>query len=426
VDTLAEVLANGNTTGATDIIVTAGQKITTDTIAETTAAAGVTIDSVLLKDDVVNATDIEVDTISANNGTLAVTLGSTGVATIAQQPILSSLTASQAVFTDASKGLVSNAITGTGNVVMSASPTLTGTVTAATINATTLGGTLSTAAQPNVTSLGTLSSLKTSGVIAMNSITPSAWASPLASVIEGGAASTASSSIYFQTNASGIGISTNYYYDGTEKFKLTGDASQFYTNGTNSFMRYATGSENGTITWTNLQTWAATGTTIVGTVKTASTVSVGNATPATSGAGITFPASQSASSDANTLDDYEEGTWTATVTPATSGNITLVTGVNTLAYTKIGRVIQVQGLLEVTSVASPVGGLIQISGLPYTSSNDAYSGVSGGAIYVASLSTGNVVRGLAIPRNNTVVDVIGDAANYQAGSQLYVQFTYRV
>jgi len=163
VDTLAEVLANGNTTGATDIIVTAGQKITTDTIAETSSGFGVTIDSVLLKDDVVNATDIEVDTISANNGTLAVTLASTGVATIAQQPILSSLTASQAVFTDASKGLVSNAITGTGNVVMSASPTLTGTVTAATINATTLGGTLSTAAQPNVTSLGTLSSLAVTG-----------------------------------------------------------------------------------------------------------------------------------------------------------------------------------------------------------------------------------------------------------------------
>jgi len=163
VDTLAEVLANGNTTGANDIIVTAGQKITTDTIAETTAAAGVTIDSVLLKDDVVNATDIEVDTISANNGTLAVTLASTGVATIAQQPILSSLTASQAVFTDSSKGLVSNAITGTGNVVMSASPTLTGTVTAATINATTLGGTLSTAAQTNITSVGTLSSLAVTG-----------------------------------------------------------------------------------------------------------------------------------------------------------------------------------------------------------------------------------------------------------------------
>jgi hypothetical protein len=42
----------------------------------------------------------------------------------------SALTPNQAVFTNASDGLVSNAITGTGNVVMSASPTLTGTVTA--------------------------------------------------------------------------------------------------------------------------------------------------------------------------------------------------------------------------------------------------------------------------------------------------------
>jgi hypothetical protein len=47
---LSEVLAVGNVTGANDIIVTAGQKITTDTIAETTAAAGVTIDGVLVKD----------------------------------------------------------------------------------------------------------------------------------------------------------------------------------------------------------------------------------------------------------------------------------------------------------------------------------------------------------------------------------------
>jgi hypothetical protein len=46
-----------------------------------------------------------------------------------------SLTASQAVFTDASKNLVSVAVTGTGSVVLSASPTLTGTLTAATITA---------------------------------------------------------------------------------------------------------------------------------------------------------------------------------------------------------------------------------------------------------------------------------------------------
>ena len=55
-DTLAEVLANGNTTGSTNIIVSASQKITTDTIDETTAGDGVTIDSVLVKDNTVTAT----------------------------------------------------------------------------------------------------------------------------------------------------------------------------------------------------------------------------------------------------------------------------------------------------------------------------------------------------------------------------------
>jgi hypothetical protein len=48
----------------------------------------------------------------------------------------SNLTANQAVFTNGNDGLVSNAITGTGNVVMSASPTLTGTLVAANITAT--------------------------------------------------------------------------------------------------------------------------------------------------------------------------------------------------------------------------------------------------------------------------------------------------
>jgi hypothetical protein len=50
-----------------------------------------------------------------------------------------------------------------------------------------------------------------------------------------------------------------------------------------------------------------------GGLQVVNCVSVGNATPSTSGAGITFPATQSASSNANTLDDYEEGTFTATI-----------------------------------------------------------------------------------------------------------------
>ena len=72
-----------------------------------------------------------------------------------------------------------------------------------------------------------------------------------------------------------------------------------------------------------------------GGFQSQTTVSVGGATPSTSGAGITFPATQSASSDANTLDDYEEGTFTATITGMGSATNNDVTA----RYIKIGRVV---------------------------------------------------------------------------------------
>jgi hypothetical protein len=106
----------------------------------------------------IDTTNLEVTNIKAKDGTASIVLAdSTGVATINAAPILTALTASQAVFTNASKALVSNAITGTGNVVMSASPTLTGTITAAAANfsgAVALGD----AAADNITVNGTVTS----------------------------------------------------------------------------------------------------------------------------------------------------------------------------------------------------------------------------------------------------------------------------
>jgi len=90
----------------------------------------VTISSTILGAKTTNTVDIGSNSLKfkdlylAGNASIGGTLGITGVATLTAQPILSSLTASQAVFTNGSKGLVSNAITGTGDVVMSTSPTL--------------------------------------------------------------------------------------------------------------------------------------------------------------------------------------------------------------------------------------------------------------------------------------------------------------
>ena len=61
VNELSEILDNGNTSGANDIIIDASQKITVDNIDETTADGGVTIDGVLLKDGEVDGRDVAVD-----------------------------------------------------------------------------------------------------------------------------------------------------------------------------------------------------------------------------------------------------------------------------------------------------------------------------------------------------------------------------
>jgi hypothetical protein len=93
-------------------------------------------------------------------------------------------------------------------------------------------------------------------------------------------------------------------------------------------------------------------------------ISVGGATPTTSGTGITFPATQSASSNANTLDDYEEGTWTVQLQDVSNNNATMEAGFNTANYVKIGRQVTVTGIIYTSSVAG-LSGAIRVSGLPF-------------------------------------------------------------
>lgn len=102
-------------------------------------------------------------------------------------------------------------------------------------------------------------------------------------------------------------------------------------------------------------------TTNSGTLISASTIGVGGTTPAASGAGISFPATQSASTDANTLDDYEEGTWTPVAT-SQAGSITAYTSSGT--YTKIGRFVYLSGIITITTGGTATG-VIFIAGYPF-------------------------------------------------------------
>jgi hypothetical protein len=108
---------------------------------------------------------------------------------------------------------------------------------------------------------------------------------------------------------------------------------------------------------------------IVVSTKTAQTFALPGGT-LSSGTGIAFPATQSASTDANTLDDYEEGTWTPTFNGQASGSVTLSAAIG--AYTKIGQQVTVKGRIEL-SASTAAGGAIYIGGLPFTSINTAKS-----------------------------------------------------
>jgi len=74
---------------------------------------------------------------------------------------------------------------------------------------------------------------------------------------------------------------------------------------------------------------------------------------------IVFPATQNPSAGANTLDDYEEGTWTPTVT----GNATYTT--QSGQYTKIGNLVFIKGIMTISSIGT--GSPQVISGLPFSS-----------------------------------------------------------
>ena len=83
-------------------------------------------------------------------------------------------------------------------------------------------------------------------------------------------------------------------------------------------------------------------------------------------AGITLGTATGVHTTANTLDDYEEGTWTPTVTPAT-GSFTTVT-VNYATYVKVGGIVHVSARYTLTDIGTGSGSM-NIAGFPYTLSS---------------------------------------------------------
>jgi len=173
--------------------------------------------------------------------------------------------------------------------------------------------------------------------------------------------------------------------------------------GTNGQFQY---NNSGSFGGASVLTYNATGPIVL------TTIGVGATTPSASGSGISFPATQSASSDVNTLDDYEEGTFT----PAIGGTATYTA--QTGNYTKIGR--QVFFSIQLTILVKGTGNNYTITGFPFA----ATVNIRANAQYW--LNTATAISSLAaIGSGGTQIDLasVGAAATSVANNTIFQNST---
>jgi len=150
---------------------------------------------------------------------------------------------------------------------------------------------------------------------------------------------------------------------------------------------------------------------------------------------ISFAASQTASADANTLDDYEEGLATMAFSTG-AGSATIKTANNALSYTKIGRMVQINGQIAVDSVSSlGTGNYLQVTGLPFAAA-DLTDTAGRAGFFIMHDAAANVTDGREIigyvNESGSVINVYeqnssgasNHAEHLQANTSLYFSFTY--
>jgi hypothetical protein len=140
------------------------------------------------------------------------------------------------------------------------------------------------------------------------------------------------------------------------------------------------------------------------------TVLITNGSGIASVNGVQFPATQSASADANCLDDYEEGTWT----PNQGGGLTVVGAFSSSgSYTKIGRQVTITGRVNgATSISVSSGGTI-LTNLPFV----------GDGLYFGALVNGATTTGTQCTAQTSTLYAV---AAISTTTTLYFTVTYFV
>jgi len=144
-----------------------------------------------------------------------------------------------------------------------------------------------------------------------------------------------------------------------------------------------------------------------------------------SGKGIDFSATAGAGTS-ELLSDYEEGYVTGiTMTPSTSGTITMLAAYTTLSYTKVGRIVTITGNLVTSSSSSPVGTSVAIGTLPFTvaagdqtafAAGNAVTYYEGGGVYSSTP--------IRVTENATDITWLIDASTVSGVKELYINLSY--
>jgi len=104
-----------------------------------------------------------------------------------------------------------------------------------------------------------------------------------------------------------------------------------------------------------------------------------------------------ANTASNVLDDYEEGTWTPTLSAdATATAYSVQIGI----YTKIGRMVQVSCEIQMSDVGSFAGATSQVNGLPFTSANNSVDTIGVVQLNATAIATSSDIH-VRIPANNS-------------------------
>jgi hypothetical protein len=132
--------------------------------------------------------------------------------------------------------------------------------------------------------------------------------------------------------------------------------------------------------------------------------------------GIVFPATAVDQSNVNTLDDYEEGTWTPTILGTTTAGAQTYSG-QVGRYTKIGRLVAIEGSVILSAKDVLTAGSIRIGGLPFTAANVASMPGMGVSFYRnINFAAGYAQLGVQVVQNTTQLALIQSGDNVGEGA----------